>query len=233
MMHDSQPLAQYGLDVVDCPICGNTGTVVREDENGIRWARACDCVAIRKSIKRLQRSGLSNLVSRYTLASYETPDEKRSGIKAKAQRYIEDTSGTWFFIAGISGSGKTHLCTAICGELLKREEVRYMLWRDEAPKIKGAVTDRENYEALVHPLKAVPILYIDDFLKGSVSDADKNLAFEIINARYNDSSKRTIISSERKITEIVELDEALGSRIYERSRGYMVEPPNENWRLRP
>ena len=108
-----------------------------------------------------------------------------------------------------------------------------MLWRDEAVKIKSVVTDREAYDALVQPLKAVQTLYIDDFLKGRVGDADKNLAFEIINARYNDASKRTIISSERPMPEILSLDEAIGSRIYERSRGFMVQPPDENRRLRP
>ena len=228
-----QPLAQYGLDSVDCPVCGNTGTVWGEDEDGARWARECECMAQRRSIKRIRRSGLEELMQRYTFDSYETEDEKHVSIKNAALRFCEDDTNAWFFIAGKPGSGKTHICTAICGELLKKQEVRYMVWRDEIVQIKANVTDADRYEEALRPFKRVPVLYIDDFLKGKVTEADLNAAFEIINARYNDAGKRTIISSERPMPEILSLDEAIGSRIYERSRGFMVQPPDENRRLRP
>lgn len=63
----------------------------------------------------------------------------------------------------------------------------------------------------MHELKMVYVFYIDDFIKETVTDADINIAFELLNARYNDHEKLTIISTEKSI------DEALGSRIYERS----------------
>lgn len=225
-----QPLARYGLDSVCCPICGDTGVVMREDENGVRWSRECDCMAQRRSKKWIARSGLTDLLERYTFDAYQTPDKKRASVKRGAKAFCEASSG-WFFIAGRSGSGKTHICTAICGKLLETVEVRYMLWRDEIVKIKAAVTDSVAYESALRPFKSAPVLYIDDFLKGKVTDADLNAAFEIINARYNDKAKRTIISSERMLPDILALDEAIGSRIAERAHGYVVLPPDENWRL--
>ena len=41
-----------------------------------------------------------------------------------------------------------------------------------------------------------------------------------------------MISSETDLERITALDEAVGGRIYERSRGFAVMAPPENWRLR-
>ena len=107
-----------------------------------------------------------------------------------------------------------------------------MLWRDDIVKLKACVTDSEEYSRQIKPFKSVQVLYIDDFLKGKVTEADINIAFEILNYRYHNQSMRTIISSERSIEEVLDIDEAVGSRIYERSRGYYITAPAENWRLR-
>ena len=43
------------------------------------------------------------------------------------------------FIGGQVGAGKTHLCTAMVGEFLKRGiSAKYMLWRDDALKLKAS-----------------------------------------------------------------------------------------------
>lgn len=228
----TETLADYGLDNVDCSKCGNTGVLITKKEDGTIYARECDCMAKRRSLRKIKNSGLADMMLRYSFESYETPDESRRKNKAKALAFCEDTSA-WFYIAGRSGSGKTHLCTAICAELIdKGTEVYYMSWRDESTALKSAITDSEAYESRIRKLKTVEVLYIDDFLKGGDTDADVRLAFEILNARYNDKKLRTIISSERDITELLDRDEALGGRIYERAKGYILLSATENWRLR-
>lgn len=175
------------------------------------------------------------MLSRYTFDNYETPDERRALIKETAERFVDSDTG-WFFIAGHSGSGKTHICTAICSALMdKGNEVKYMLWRDENTALKSCITEYDEYQRRINKLKDVPVLYIDDFWKvrdGSLTNADVNLTFEIINARYNDMSKRTIISTELMYSDIIRVDEAIGGRIFERSRGFSIKAPDENWRLR-
>ena len=106
-----------------------------------------------------------------------------------------------------------------------------MEWRDESRQLKALMNTEELNERLDR-LKKVKVLYIDDFLKGGCGGPDKRLAFEIINARYNNSKLRTIISTEASIEAIVGIDEALGSRIKERSRGFVCKAPRENYRLR-
>ena len=81
-------------------------------------------------------------------------------------------------------------------------------------------------------LKNVPVLYIDDFLKGEYTPADVKQAFMILNDRYNSRGKKTIISTERNMTDLINFDEAVGSRLAERAKGYTILAPNENWRIK-
>lgn len=187
----------------------------------------------RESILRIERSGLVEVLKDYTLEKYKTPQAWQREAKKMAEQFIADPRG-WFCAMGAVGSGKTHLCTAIAGKLLEQGmAVKYMLWRDEAVKIKACVTDDKEYDRLTRPLKTIKCLYIDDFFKGNITAADINLAFEILNSRYNDRKLITIISSEKTIEDLLNIDEAIGSRIYERSKGYYVRVTGDkNWRLK-
>lgn len=225
------PLVECGLDNVDCPVCHNTGCIVSKAADGTLKAVECTCMAKRVSIRNLERSGLKDAISRYTMQAYVTDTPERKKVMSAANEFCEAERG-WFFISGKSGSGKTHICTAICSKLMdKGKAVRYMRWRDDSIMLKALTTDGEEYQRLIRPFKSVPVLYIDDFLKGGHSEADIRLAFEILNSRYNDSSLRTIISSEMTLFEILGLDEATGGRIYERAKGFVIESPKVNFRL--
>ena len=121
------------------------------------------------------------------------------------------------FITG--NSGKTHICTAITLDFIKRGvSCKYMLWRDESVRLKAVINDAEEYNKAINELKSVDFLYIDDFLKTNQSVnptiADINLAFEIVNYRFV-NGKRTIFSSEFLIGDIIKIDEATGGRIFE------------------
>ena len=79
------------------------------------------------------------------------------------------------------------------------------------------------------------MLYIDDLFKQSIiSDADVKLAFEIIDYRAR-NNLTTVISSELNVNELIEIDEALGGRIIQLTRGnrYIIaKDRNKNYRLR-
>lgn len=62
---------------------------------------------------------------------------------------------------------------------------------------------------------------IDDLFKGNITGSDVNIMFEIVNFRYLNNLP-LIVSSEKSINEIMEIDEAIGSRLYEMSKGYVV-----------
>lgn len=221
---------------IDCPICGNRGQVMRTDENGVLWVAECSCMAKRRTLRNIRNSGLLDMCERYTFDAYTTPTPAEQAIKHGALGYCADIANgdrPWYYICGKPGSGKTHICVAICNALMEQgKELRYMLWRDDSTRIKGVVSDSVAYRERIEPLKNVEVLYIDDFFKGKVSEADLNLAFEIINARYNDRKKITIISSERSAGAILSLDEAIGRRIIERARGNCFMSPDADWSLK-
>lgn len=217
-----------------CEKCHDTGQIVRRVPGSIDiTVTECECAIRRRNTRRIEKSGLADVMSRYTFEAYKTPDARTAAIKAAALRYVTESRGDWFMVVGRPGSGKTHICTAIIGKLIDGgKNCKYMLWRDEVRELKALVNDNAAYKKRIDLLKNVDVLYIDDFLKGkTVSDGDLNVAFELLNARYG-SQKRTIISGERTIGAIMDIDEAIGSRIYERSKnGYCFETSPENWRL--
>lgn len=215
----------------NCPLCGGFGYIMTQKEP--LTYRECECRRKKRSLDSLQRAGMTDMSGRYTMETYLADTPRRQRIKETAQRFIEADRG-WFFIGGRSGSGKTHICTAICTKLIEKgdSELYFMPWRDESNELKQSIKDFEAYKKKMQKLKTVPILYIDDFFKGGASEADLRLAFEILNVRYNNSALRTIISSELDLEAIAELDEAIGGRILERSQGFAVKAPDENMRLK-
>lgn len=219
---------QGKLDEYNCPICKNKGVVYSVKESDFcgvsHWetvSRKCSCMKVRAELKRIKKSGLSMLMQRYNFENFRTDSEWQKYIKDKAIGYSQNPVD-WFFIGGQSGCGKTHICTAIIGSLLKQgKSARYMLWGDEITAIKQAVTNAEQYDRLMNSVKTAEVLYIDDFFKTrsgeSVSNADVNTTFKIINYRYNEQLP-TVISSELSVKEISGIDEALGGRIAEMTR---------------
>lgn len=232
-------------DGYDCRHCRNKGYIIEIRPYYSGWQQVqvpCKCVDIRNSILRMKKSGLKNIIKDYTFEKFEATEPWQQTIKNAAQEYAKAPEG-WFFLGGQSGAGKTHLCTAICRELLLNgKRVKYMLWRDDVVKLKGAVTESDEYTKLIDEYKNTEVLYIDDLFKtGKAADntiqkptgADVNVAFEIINYRYNNPSLLTIISSELSQDELLDIDEAIGGRIYERAVSFSIgKNRDRNYRIK-
>ncbi len=231
----------------DCPVCRNKGFVEVVIDNGAisgrpcytTGPRECECMKIRKSKWLMKKSGLERLAARCTFDTFKAEQPWQAAIAKGAQEFVQGFCG-FFFIGGQSGCGKTHICTAMCVAFINQgREVRYMLWTDEAARIKASITDEAVYNDRMWSLKTVDVLYIDDLFKPTGANAqptaaDIRLAYEIINYRYN-AGKTTIISSERTTNELYDIDEAIAGRIKEYSEGYcynIARDKAKNWRLR-
>lgn len=220
----------------DCKICKNKGYVGVEISNQMAM-QPCKCIPVRTAIRLMSQSGIKTA---YTLKDFKVKSLWQRNMLDTAEKFLEDAEGNWFYAGGQVGSGKTMICTAIINELLKRLiPCKYMLWRDEVVRIKASVNDAEEYKELIEPLKRTQVLYIDDFFKTEKGKyptaADVNVAFEIINYRYNNTKLTTIISSERSVTDLLDIDEAVGSRIYQRTKKFNISVANDskkNYRLK-
>lgn len=234
-------------DGYDCQICRNKGYIIRAvEENGF-WrivAQECQCMKIRRTIRRMEKSGLKNLMRDYTFGKFEVSENWQKTVQNAAASYAKSPQG-WFFIGGQSGCGKTHICTAICRELiLQGLDVVYMLWRDDITRLKAMVTDVDKYDNNIQLFKRAEVLYIDDFFKmgrgvgnndiQKPTMADINIAFELLNYR-SINNLQTIISSEFNIAELLEIDQALAGRIVENANPMpiVIRPDiKKNYRLK-
>jgi len=222
----------------DCVECLNRGCIAIPCETDGHRMRECECMAIRKSLKMIEKSGLKPLMERYTFENYITRDPWQKKVKGLAQRFIDDNA-CFFAMLGQTGAGKSHVCTAIATEYLnRRTPVYYMLWNTDVKRLRSTVNDGVEHEKEVKRLQTIDVLYIDDLFKckngNEPSDADVRLAFEIINARYN-SRATTLISSEFTIDELRGIDAALAGRINEMCGVYILnigrdEKKNYRWR---
>lgn len=105
-----------------------------------------------------QKIVLGDLLERHTFETFQTPEPWQARAKQLAQDYAAAPNG-WFVASGASGSGKTHLCTAICRRLLDDgRAVRYELWRETAQKIKAAALDGDARSKMMEPLKNAEVL---------------------------------------------------------------------------
>lgn len=217
--------------VYDCPECKNRGYFMKINERGYTVSVPCKCMKQRAFFQRMMDSGLYSF-ARKNLDNFQTTTTWQKQLLGLAYCYIFSVlcfeKSPWFFFGGQPGCGKTHLCSALTVELARYDfSVYYMLWKDETTKIKSVITDYDEYSKLINRLKKIDILYIDDFFKTPKSiyseneakptSADVNLAFEILNYRYN-RNLPTIISSEKTLSKIASIDESLAGRIVEKSR---------------
>ena len=214
----------------DCPECGNRGILVWSTSGGEMRAIVCACMEKRKMNKAAGSAGIGSRIDNQTRDTFVAEKAWQTSMKRESAKYLreyaKDKRRKWFYLGGSPGTGKTHLCTAIVGELMKSGfQAKYMIWRDEVGKLKRLANDPE-YDILIREFKTVPVLYIDDFLKtasGTLpTDADIQVAFEVVNARYNNPDAITIFSSERRPEDITALDQGLGGRIIERSKPFTL-----------
>lgn len=217
----------------DCEICKNKG-YIEKIVDGNEVLAECKCLKVRDTLRRIRESGLDELLKHCTFKNFVCESEYQYSAKELAKKYAERSWGS-FFIGGQSGSGKTHLCTAIVGAMLKKgKSARYFVWREDSTILKGLVNDK-SYKERIEDFKKTDVLYIDDLFKQqNVGDADIKLAFEIIDYRYR-NALMTIISSELTIDGIMRIDEALAGRIMQMTRGYQInieKDRSKNYRLR-
>lgn len=227
------------MSLYKCQYCKDTTWIIEVGKG----ARRCKCFEVEMIKEQWRASGLKINDLDKTFKTYETFNEITKQLKATTTNYylrfkeIEKTNNNSILLCGDPGAGKTHLCIALANNFLKKDGKRviYMAWVDAIKELKQSSMDKENYNKLINKYKNVEILLIDDLFKGGVTEADIRIAFEIINHRYINKLPM-LVSSELTIKDILNRDEAIGSRIYDMAKGFIVEVKGNgtenNYRLR-
>lgn len=208
-----------------CTKCRDMTFILVENE-----ALPCECRALREAEDILKKSGIGR---EFRNKRFDNFDFSRSMATMKSYKEamdyenefldIENSRCNSIMFLGQAGSGKTHLSMAICNELMDRGiSVVYMGYRDVITGIKQNMMDSVYYNKMMNRYKSARVLFIDDLFKGKITDSDVNIMFELINHRYFNNLP-VIISSELSVSRLLDVDEALGSRLVEMTKGRVVE----------
>lgn len=223
----------------DCDLCKDTGFVDQKIDG--RWhMQRCECFQMRQTQRRLKNSGLKEAFKDIT---FENTDCWNTSVKecvGKAKKYVDsfnetrETRSNSMLLLGQVGSGKTHIAIAVTNALMEQgTAVMYIHFKELIRGLKGNCLDEAAYSKNLHRLVAVPVLFIDDLFK-EYTTADVKYVYEVVNERYM-RNKPMIVTSEVTPKGLLEIDEAVGSRLIEMSSDFRHMFPNEiryNYRLR-
>lgn len=208
-----------------CKKCKDV-TYILTDEGAV----PCSCKDLREAERILSKSGISKEFANKTFDNFDyTRNMQVLNSYNIARQYvkefkdIKDNRRNSIIFMGSVGGGKSHLSFAIANALMKNGVgVVYMGYRESIMKIKQNVMNMDEYEKIMNRYKKCKVLLIDDLFKGNITSSDINIIFEIVNYRYFNNLSM-IISTEKSSRELLEIDEAIGSRILEMTKDYNIE----------
>lgn len=222
----------------DCPKCLNKGHIFVVNEEYLTLdVIVCDCMVHRRNKRYIEKQGLTNLFETYTFNNFFTDEEWQGKLKTRAWEYASEPKG-WLFIGGQIGSGKTLAGISILNELMNRGyNCMFVSWQQLMQELKTHINEQEYFDLLERYSK-VDVLYLDDLFKGGYlntpTDSDVRLTQILIDSRYI-KNKTTIISSEMLKEEILNISESIGSRIFEKAKGNILQISKDkerNFRLK-
>ncbi|AUN12789.1 hypothetical protein RSJ16_00160 (plasmid) [Paraclostridium sordellii] len=204
-----------------CNQCKDKGYIFIDDT-----VKFCECREIKLAKERLEKSGIADRVKTNTFKNYKVNNIDRENARNICIKYITDfNKEKALLLQGQVGGGKTHLAIATCNKLLEKYSVKYMSYTKDINELKFNMTDTEFYNKKIQEYRDTTILFIDDLFKGfekgdyTKSRAELRIMYDIINYRY-DNKKSMIITTELSISKMLDLDEALASRIIEMTNNF-------------
>ncbi len=223
----------------ECQKCHGIGYLFYTDDDGCDHSVMCECRKQAICLANIESSGLEARLKEYRLDNYETKNVWQKHIFDMAKEYLQTPLQNWFAVLGQSGAGKTHICTAICGELLQQgKKVKYLRWAVELKRLKMLSPGSVDYDYEFNRIFDYDVIYIDDLLKRGKSftpnNADIQLLFELVDTA-NDLNKILILSGEDTLQSLVEIDEATAGRINIKCGKYLLQIPKDsakNYRLK-
>ena len=204
-----------------CSICSDTGYI----ENGTKY---CSCLREKYIRENIKSSGIGRLIEtqsfdNFRLDVYEGDEaayKRMKAIYAKAKKYVADfpNSSNTLLLLGKTGTGKTHISTAIAGALISRGiEILY----DSSQNIVSAFENDRFRSGYGHrdpegeKYMECDLLIIDDLGTEFINQFTISCLYNLINTRQN-RGLHTIISTN---LDSIELRNKYEGRIHSRILG--------------
>ncbi|MFD2625768.1 ATP-binding protein [Salibacterium salarium] len=225
----------------DCPKCQDQTGYLKIQDGFEVWVR-CSCVEWRRVQKLMRSSEITDEFKKLGFKNFriEGKPELIQGAYECAYNYfqsfrdIREQRQNSIALLGQPGTGKTHLLTAIANNLMHKKHVGVQYF----PYVEGFNDLKDDFDKLEEKMgrmKEADVLFIDDLFKPArgkarATDWQVEQAYAVINHRYL-NHKPIMISSELQIDQMVEIDEALATRIYEMCKDYLVLIQGDKFQL--
>jgi DNA replication protein DnaC len=124
----------------------------------------------------------------------------------------------WLVFMGETGCGKTHLAAAIVNYRYEMgQPALFVVVPDLLDHLRSAFSpeSKVSYDQLFESVKSAPLLVLDDFGEQSTSPWVKEKLYQLVNYRYN-GRLPTVITTRLSLDQIMELGEAISSRLVDR-----------------
>ncbi|WP_240486413.1 ATP-binding protein [Bacillus haynesii] len=197
------------------------------------YSKQCDCVRRKKLARLMAASGITEEFEKLVFGNFRTegrPDLIKEAYDCAVEYFkdfekIRGERSNSIALLGQPGSGKTHLLIAIMNNLIKTKFVNCLYF----PYVEGTGDLRKDFDQLETKLDAmrkVDVLFIDDLFKPAqgkprATEWQIEQIQSVVNYRYLNHLP-LLVSSELTTDELLDIDEALGSRIHQMCREYTV-----------
>lgn len=213
----------------NCSYCKDTGDIWVNTWT-LRECTHCNIRKMEDIQRKIRAAQITEEFKAKTFGSFELegrPEAIKKAFKV-AQSYviafkeIRKTKHNGIALYGNSGSGKTHLLAAVTNNLLSKGiEVFYFPWVEGIKELTNA--EKGKVQDIIHRMQQCEVLFLDDLFKGrgKPTDFQFEIAWSALNYRYL-NNKPILVSTERSISDLLDIDEAMGSRIGEVTKNHMA-----------
>lgn len=197
------------------------------------YSKQCECVKRKKIARLMAASGITEEFEMLLFRNFITngkPQMIKDAYECAVEYFkdfenIKGERANSIALLGQPGSGKTHLLTAIMNNLIKKKSTHCLYF----PYVEGMSdlkNDFDQLETKLNAMRKADVLFIDDLFKPvdgkpRATEWQVEQIQSVVNYRYL-NHKPLLISSELTTDDLLDVDEALGSRIYQMCKYYTV-----------
>jgi len=185
-----------------CPACADAAAKSRADAEAREQAE-------RLAAKRLAAIGQACIPTRFqtmTFDAYKADTPEQRAALARVRDYVENfrdhkRTGAGLVMAGLPGTGKTHLAAAACLALIGQHWVHYTTcmglirmvrdtWRRDSER-----TERDVLKLLG---ETIDLLVIDEIGVQYGTDGEQTILFEVLDRRYAEMRPTLLLTNQDK-----------------------------------
>lgn len=204
-----------------CPQCAAAGAQRAQEQAEIDRKRAAADRASSRAAEALLVAKVPARFSGKTFDTYSAETPKQQAALTVCRQYAEDfadhrRAGTGLTLSGGTGTGKSHMASAIIHRIILDRSALYATvsdmvravrdtWRRESPISTGQMIER---------LRGLDLLVLDEIGVQSGTDGEHTILYDVLDGRYRDCAPTILLTN----LGAAAMQQALGDRLFDRLR---------------